>query len=489
MLKRIKELLKDISLYGFSQVLSQAISFFLLPLYTQYLTPQDYGVLALLGIITSFFGPLSLLGINGALFRYVGGEKLSEHEEKIYISNAFIMVTINTLLLLAAGVASSSFLSEITFDTNNYTHLVRLSLLAGAIGSLTSIPLAVLRVKRKVKGIVILNTIGLVINITLTIYFVAFLKRGLLGAIEASIISNSLNLLPLLYLFKEISLKHIMWEKCKHLLSYGLPNVPHHLMGLTFSFYTSFSLNRLASTQELGLYSMAQKFTLPFSLLMNSVQSSWNAYRFEILRNEENARLTFRKFNRYLIAVYLIAFSLTACFGGYLLKVVTSKDYYDSAQYICFLAFLVFTNAMYFVYGTGLAFGKNQKFAPIMSFMGLLTVVLSSKLLIDAYGAKGAAVSNALGHIMMTIMVYFISEKLYNIGYNFYFFIEACLLTFGIALISIKINDLSSILELSINISLFIAVVVYIKYRLITRSEVNIGISVLKTKYLSLKNT
>lgn len=484
MLKRIKELLKDVSFYGLSQVLSQAISFLLLPLYTQYLSPSDYGILALLGIITSVFGPLSLLGVNGALFRYVGGEKLSEHEERVYISNAFIMVTLNTTVLLIAGVLFSAFLSDITFSSKEHTHLVRLSLLAGAIGSLTAIPLAVLRVKRKVKGIVTLNTIGLVLNIGLTIYFVAFLKRGLLGAIEASIISNSLNLLPLLYFIKEISLKHIKRTNSKELLSYGLPNVPHYLMALAFAYYTSFSLNKLVSTQELGLYSMAQKFTLPFSMLMNSIQSSWNAYKFEILKNEGNARETFRKFNRYLIAVYFLAFVVTVCFGGQLLKMVTTETYIASAQYVPYLTFIVLTNALYYVYGTGLAFGKNQNFAPLMSLSGLIAIILSNNLLIEYWGAKGAAIANSLGWFTMALMVYYISEKLYKIGYSLKTFIEVVVLALVITIVSDKCNSFEIAQNILLNLGLITLALVFIKYRLLTNNEVAMGLSMIKEKFI-----
>lgn len=482
MLKKIKELLKDVSFYGLSQVLSQAISFLLLPLYTQYLSPSDYGILALLGIITSIFGPLSLLGINGALFRYVGGEKLSEQQEKVYISNAFIMVTLNTAVLLIVGVIFSAFLSDITFSSKEHTHLVRLSLLAGAIGSLTSIPLAVLRVKRKVKGIVILNTIGLVLNIGLTIYFVAFLKRGLLGAIEASIISNSLNLLPLLYFIKDVSLKHIRKTNSKELLSYGLPNVPHYLMALAFAYYTSFSLNKLVSTDELGLYSMAQKFALPFSLLMNSVQSSWNAYKFEILKNDENARETFRKFSRYLIAIYFLVFAATVCGGGYLLNMATTKSYSVAATYIPSISFIVLANALYYVYGTGISFGKNQNFAPLISFSGLIAVVATNYFFITRFGINGAAISNALGWIVMATIVYFICEKLYHVGNNFFKFIEVLIASALLILLSNSLKSPSFLIGLFFNITLMISSVLFVRYRLINKEEVQSGIAILKRK-------
>jgi dTDP-glucose pyrophosphorylase len=41
---RLKDILKDSSIYGISKILGQVISFFLIPLYTSYLNPSDYGV-------------------------------------------------------------------------------------------------------------------------------------------------------------------------------------------------------------------------------------------------------------------------------------------------------------------------------------------------------------------------------------------------------------------------------------------------------------
>ena len=49
--KRILDIVKDSSIYGVSKVLGQAISFFLIPLYTSYLTPNDYGILNIFGLL------------------------------------------------------------------------------------------------------------------------------------------------------------------------------------------------------------------------------------------------------------------------------------------------------------------------------------------------------------------------------------------------------------------------------------------------------
>jgi O-antigen/teichoic acid export membrane protein len=315
---------------------------------------------------------------------------------------------------------------------------------------------------------------------------VAFLKRGLLGAIEASIISNSLNLLPLLYFIKDVSLKHIRKTNSKELLSYGLPNVPHYLMALAFSYYTSFSLNKLLSTQELGLYSMAQKFALPFSLLMNSIQASWNAYKFEILKNEDNAREIFKKFSRYLLAVYLLAHVITIIAGKYLLYIATTDIYYKAAEYIPFLSFIVFANAIYYVYGTGVAFGKNQNFAPLISMMGLIIIISTNYYFTIHYGTKGAAISNALAWIGMTVIVFVISEKLYKIGNSKKLMIEIFLFSLIAVITHDYLHSHYPLMNILGSLVLLSFTFVFIRYRIITGEEIKSGLSIIYSK-LNLK--
>ena len=56
--KILKGLLNDTIFYGLSSVLGQLIGFLLLPLYTVYLLPEDYGVLTLVLYVPLFFLPI-----------------------------------------------------------------------------------------------------------------------------------------------------------------------------------------------------------------------------------------------------------------------------------------------------------------------------------------------------------------------------------------------------------------------------------------------
>ena len=64
MFRRLKDLSADTILYGLSSASAQLIGFLLLPLYTKYLTPEDYGILAMLTIVTALFVPLFGVGLK-----------------------------------------------------------------------------------------------------------------------------------------------------------------------------------------------------------------------------------------------------------------------------------------------------------------------------------------------------------------------------------------------------------------------------------------
>ena len=64
--KQIHHLSRNTMIYGFGQVLNRLMGFLLLPLFTLYLSPADYGILAILGLISFVVTSIFSLGITGA---------------------------------------------------------------------------------------------------------------------------------------------------------------------------------------------------------------------------------------------------------------------------------------------------------------------------------------------------------------------------------------------------------------------------------------
>ena len=86
----IKRVLKNSSIYSFINVLQKAISFFLLPIYTAFLTPGDYGLVALISSFFGFIALLIMLALNGAISRYYFVYKNDEKRVKEFLGTIVI---------------------------------------------------------------------------------------------------------------------------------------------------------------------------------------------------------------------------------------------------------------------------------------------------------------------------------------------------------------------------------------------------------------
>ena len=90
--KEIKFLLTHSSIYGLGTVTSRLVAFLLLPLYTRYLTPKDYGILELIDITTGTIALVVSLGIIRSMSRFYYDEK-DLNNRNIVVSTSYVVCT------------------------------------------------------------------------------------------------------------------------------------------------------------------------------------------------------------------------------------------------------------------------------------------------------------------------------------------------------------------------------------------------------------
>src|SRR5579864_270005 len=70
MLEELKRLFKHSSIYGLGNVLGKMVGFFMIPVYTHYLTTADYGVLELLDLSLALMGLVLTMWMNASIVRH-----------------------------------------------------------------------------------------------------------------------------------------------------------------------------------------------------------------------------------------------------------------------------------------------------------------------------------------------------------------------------------------------------------------------------------
>lgn len=417
--QRIKDIAKDSSIYGISKVLGQLVSFFLIPLYTEYLTQEEYGILSIIGITSVSITYIMNFGIDSATYRYAALSK-DEAQQRQYINNARFLTILFALLFSLFYFIFLSELNAIVLTKQTPKLYMMLGLGLSLPATFSSVVSANLRINRKVKIVAISSLLNVFTTILVTLLLVVKFKMGMLGSLLGNLSGNLLSSLFIVIRAPRFSYTDINVEKIKDLLRYSTPTLLAQLFGLTIPLYSQWSIKELLSLHELGLYAIALKFTIPLTVVLTMFQQAYAPYKFQILKTDKDPKKVFIQIMNLFVMCFGIGIIMVTLFGGDVLKLMTASSYHEAAFFVFYLALIPFAQGLYFMFSTGIEFSKSPAFRPLISGLGLITVLMLNNYLIKKFGVPGAAISIVCSWLSMALGNLIYSQFLYRIKYNWF---------------------------------------------------------------------
>ncbi len=194
MFDQLKKLLKQSSVYGIGAVVSPMISFIMLPIYTRFLTPDDYGLLALTGVVSVFMQSVFSLGVSQGLIRIYFVYKDKEEQNEVATTSIYFGVLSSVIIVLILYLLAP-VISPILFKVENAETLFKLLIYIFFVTSTSSKFAAVFKSEEKAGLYTVFNIATLVLTLSLNILFVVVLERKVVGILEAGLISNTIMML------------------------------------------------------------------------------------------------------------------------------------------------------------------------------------------------------------------------------------------------------------------------------------------------------
>jgi len=433
--KKLLSFLTDTFTFGIGSTLGQLIGFIMLPIYTRFLTPTDYGVLAMLLVIPAFFIPLASLGMNSSVFKFFRDPTVNRDK---LISTAFITVFIfATILLLTCEAFFTHEISRLLLDANTESGLwiIQISLFLTYLTTLSNVFNTAIRVDRKVRTALIVNVIYIITQVTVSAVLIVVYKMGLLGMIYGQLFGQIIVFTVLVFITKKNYKLLPSWMLFKKMLNFGLYSVPAHLLSSVMDKLGQYMIKSMLSLKETGLYAIGSRITAPIQVIGNSMMYAHSAFFFQILK-EENPKKHLRALASFYIAFLTYLWVGVSIWGVEVLRFLTPPEFHSASELIAPIALIPVLLNVYTFLASGIDSGKNLKPYMIINFVGIIVFGTTLYLMLDEFGVIGAAYAAIFTRIVMIIISHFYSQKRLQVNYNIILILV--LILFGIFVIFIN---------------------------------------------------
>jgi len=415
LLASIKELGKHSIIYGSGRMLSRLLGVFLLPIYTRYLTPADYGILSLLLVTGSIAGIITKLGLGSALFREV---IYQESDESTVESTALYFLIVEAAVLFGVLIALSTQVSRLIFGTPEHARLLSLVFLTGLLDVFGIVVMARLRIRKQSVGYSALSLARFVIAAFLNIYFIVVLERGVEGLILAALILEVIfAVIYMIILFKDLRLT-VSLPILQRMLSYGVPLVPFGLAKVVMVSSDRYFLQYFCSTSEVGLYSLGYSIGMLINLMVQSVQLAWPAHMFSVAKKQDAERQLSKMLTYYLFILGFVGLGLSVL-AREVLVIMTTPKFYGAHVVVPLVAVsYILYGVMYMTNSALETQSKTRYMVPIIFICAAINLALNY-LMIPRYGMMGAAWATVISYIVLVVITVIVNLRFWYIPYEY----------------------------------------------------------------------
>ncbi len=398
-------------------MLNRAVSLIMLPIYTRYLTPADYGVLQLvemsLDLIAIVFG--SHLGAG--IFRLYQKTDVPR-ERSAVVSTAFVVVTIAYAAAGASAYGAAEWVSEIVFRSPARADLVRLAAMTLAVQGLVLVPMSYLQLVKRPAAYVATNSAKLLIQLSLNIALVVFAGMGPRGVLLGNLVANVVIAAVLSIILMRAVGARVSGGVARALLRFGLPFVPTQLASFVVTHGDRFFLQRRSGETSVGIYALAYQFGMLLARLGYSpFAAAWEPIRFEVAKRPDRDQIYARTF------VYLNLFLLTmgvgiSLFAGDFLRLVAAPAFHAAGT----LVPLVTLAYVFYGWGgflnLGILMRERTELVTVATWAAAAVALLGYATLIPPFGRMGAAVATVAAYAVRTGAVYVFAQRTWPIRYE-----------------------------------------------------------------------
>lgn len=408
---RNKTLLKNTFIISIGKIGTSAISFFLLPLYTKILSPEEYGTHDLISTIQTILGICFGLQLANCIYRFLIDSRGDGEKTRKILTNVLFINFISSVILLLLFIAVF-FIIKPTYCW----YLLALVF----VSNLFAILQDTLRGLDKYGEFALFGFIQTLILLVSNVLLVLIYKKSVRGLLISSILSQLVVVLVIMFrlkIWKKISLRLIDFDLIKQLLSYSLPLVPNELSWWVIKGSDRVIISSMLSVTVNGIVSVAHKFPSVFIMFYNYFNVSWTETVILHLKDDDHEQYISNVINKVLYLTFGIGFGIIAVMP-FIFKIFINEQYAEAYYQIPIYMIATLFNILVGLTSCLYIANKNTKKVAITSFAAAIINIVVNLGTIKFIGIYAASISSLLAFCFLALYRIYDTRKYCKVTYD-----------------------------------------------------------------------
>lgn len=426
-----KKLFKQTFIYGLATVLPRVLSVILVPLYTEVLLPEEYGVYASLMAFLILGNVLLSYGMETAFFRFVTKK---DSDVKTVQSTTLTSLTVTSLFFLGIVLLFRNPIAKVADFRPEYITYAAWIL---ALDALVVLPFVWFRANEKPMKYATIKIINVVINLSLNLFFFLILPKWsshnnlwnslwnpenkVAYVFISNVVASAITLLMLIPLYFKIGFgfNKIIWNR---MMRYAIPVL---IAGIAFSVNEAFDRILLkyllpadVADTQIGLYSACYKLGMFMTLFVMAFRLGIEPFFFNH-SNQENAKETYANITKYFTLFGCLILLIVVIYIDVFKRILIPNSQYWEALNI--VPIILLANLFLGIYHNLSVWYKvtdRTKYGAFISIIAAIITLILNYVLIPYIGYIGSAFATLAAYGTMMVLSYIYGRKYYDVPYQ-----------------------------------------------------------------------
>lgn len=412
MRQMLKAFFKDSAIYAVPVIFSRGMAFFLLPIYTRLLKPEEFGFVDIFIILGSLVNILITLEVSQGVARFFSSEQ-DEKKRIDYVSSALTFTVLSYILFLVFSLTFSSGLSSFVLGRSDMDRVFQIGILYICFHGIFYFVQSQLRWELRSKHHAFVSLFFSITTASSCIAFAYFLQLGLIGFLSGMLLGAASSSFLGLWLIRHSFVIGVNFKFLREILVFSSPLVFSSMAVWVSLFVDRIMISQFMSIGDLGVYGIGFRLAALATLLTAIFQSALTPLVFAKFNEPETPKRISDIFRLFIVLASFIFLFLTF-FASDLVKLFASPAYFGASSLAVFLVPAAFFSGMY-IFVPGLNIAKKTHIVALINILAAVVNIFLNFFFIPLFGLEGAAAATMTSSVLAFVLYVIGGNRFYTI--------------------------------------------------------------------------